>query len=77
MEKLVADNNLLDGKHNELITDTSKLIMAVHYTIFDLGLTKNILIEGVTVVNKHRVLNPVSVTLLNDKTIESTHTHIT
>ena len=72
-KQLAANNNLLDGKHNELMIDTSKLINALHYTIFDSGSTGNFRIEGAPVVNKCVAINPVSVTLPTGKTIMSTH----
>ena len=73
-KKLAMQNNLLDGRHNELMTDTSRLFKAVHYANFDSGSTGNFLIEGVTVVNKYVALHPVSVTLPNGKTIKLTRT---
>ena len=56
------------------MTDTSRLIKAVHYAIFDSSSTGNFLIEDEPVVNKWVALNLVSVTLSNGKTIASTHT---
>ena len=68
-KQLATNNNVLDGNHNALMTDTSKLISVIHYEIFDLGATGNFLIEGTPVVNKCIALNPISVSLPNGKTI--------
>ena len=73
-KKLAIQDNILDGEHNELMTDTSRLIKAVHYAIFDSAWMSNVLIEGAPVINKCVALNPVPVTLPNGKTIKSTHT---
>ena len=50
-EKLATANNKLDDRHNELMTDTYKLVKAVQYAIFDSGLTGNFLIEVAPVEN--------------------------
>ena len=73
-KQLATNNILLDGQHNELMTDATGLTKAIHYAIFDSGSTGNILIKGAPVVNKCIDTSPVSITLPDGQKITSTHT---
>ena len=52
-KQLTTTKNLLDGKHNDLLTDTVKLTKVIHCAVFDSGATGNFVVEGAPV---HSVL---------------------
>lgn len=52
----------------------TKLFDAIHWEIFDSGMTEKFLVEGTLVVNKHVAITQVTITLPNGRIIKSTHT---
>ena len=71
----IAQNGLIDGlPHASLIHNTNDLSNVIHYALSDSGATAHFLMEGAPATNVQKATNPITITLPNGKTIQSTHT---
>ena len=73
-QAIVQANNLRELPMAAKISNTPKPKRAVHWDFSDSGATGQFLVEGAPVFNKQPPKSPIKFTLLNEKTIKSTHT---